>query len=133
MQSVFYATFIERALIPTSVVRNIFEILKLSEIYVFKVLDEDKYIVTFNIDKARLPKMSQFKNLFPNTIRINRKRKTNTLYTVNALNKLTQEHGGKECKNSRIDWNLYRDTCLLTNRANEMQMLKIELYDVIEY
>tara|TARA_R100000808_G_C2152189_1_gene161515 strand:+ start:3809 stop:4267 length:459 start_codon:yes stop_codon:yes gene_type:complete len=49
------------------------------------------------------------------TIRVHRKKQTNTLYTINALNKaVALEHDGKTGRHLKLSWENYKDTILLT-------------------
>jgi hypothetical protein len=49
------------------------------------------------------------------TISLHRKKATNTLYTINALNLLVAElNGGKQDKNFELPWQNYRNTILVT-------------------
>ena len=51
-----------------------------------------------------------------NTISIHRKKETNTLYTVNALNELIISiNNGILDKTMQIDWNMYENSFILTN------------------
>ena len=51
----------------------------------------------------------------PSTISLHRKKQTNTLYTINALNKLIAEkNGGKIDKSFMVDWEELRNTILVT-------------------
>lgn len=68
---------------------------------------EDCYI-TYNVYKKHYDKVLM------NTISVHRKNKTNTIYTINALNKLIQdENEGVLDKTYQIDWNLYADSLIL--------------------
>jgi len=50
------------------------------------------------------------------TIRVHRKKQTNTLYTINALNKaVALEHDGKTGKDLKLNWEAYQDNILLTS------------------
>ena len=50
------------------------------------------------------------------TISLHRKKHTNTLYTINALNDLIRElNGGKLDKSFSVDWENYRNSLLLTS------------------
>ncbi len=52
---------------------------------------------------------------FRNTISVHRKKDTNTLYTLNAMNKLiAEENNGVFDKTFQLDWNLYRNSIILT-------------------
>jgi len=46
----------------------------------------DELYITFNIDTTKRPEKS-----LPNTILVHRKKQSNTLYTINALNELIKE------------------------------------------
>ena len=60
--------------------------------------------ITYNVDveeNTHFPK-------FPNTIGLHRKKQTNTLYTLNAMNKLiTEENGGVFDNKFQLNWELY--------------------------
>jgi hypothetical protein len=54
----------------------------------------------------------------PSTISLHRKKNTNTLYTINALNEAIKSHNnGVLDKTFQLDWNIYRDCILLVNDA----------------
>ena len=60
----------------------------------------DELYITYNID-------TQYKPTTPlkDTILVHRKKQSNTLYTINALNELVkEENGGKLDKSFEIDW-----------------------------
>lgn len=74
--------------------------------------------VTFNIEAVAYSKT-------PNTISIHRKKETNTLYTVNALNTIIRgANNGLLDKSFAVDWTLYRNSLLLTT---EEALRKIQL------
>lgn len=66
---------------------------------------------TYNIDVDAQPT-----SIIPDsTISLHRKKSTNTLYTINALNLLIAElNDGKVDKNFKINWENYRNTILVT-------------------
>jgi hypothetical protein len=70
---------------------------------------KDTYI-TYNISAV-----SSF-DRYRSTINIHRKKETNTLYTLNAMNRLiTEENNGVFDKTHNLDWTLYKDCLILTN------------------
>jgi len=78
---------------------------------------QDLYI-TYNIEPRNYTKT-------PNTISIHRKKETNTLYSVNALNVVIRNaNNGMLDKSFMVDWSLYQNTLLLTN---EEQLRRINL------
>lgn len=51
---------------------------------------------------------------FPNTILIHRKKQTNTLYSLNALNTLIKEEHGTLDATFVIDWKLYENSLVIS-------------------
>ena len=65
---------------------------------------------TYNVNKESVDK------LLDDTISVHRKKETNTLYTINALNQLiTEINNGVLDKSFEIEWDRYRNTMLTTN------------------
>tara|TARA_R110000782_G_scaffold263544_2_gene356232 strand:+ start:415 stop:816 length:402 start_codon:yes stop_codon:yes gene_type:complete len=89
--------------------------------------DESKLIVTFKFiikDGKRI----NFKSLFPNAILIHKK--GNTIYTINALNKLIESLeegniGNIDYKSIIIDWDQHQNKLILTNNG-ELVIFDIE-------
>ena len=73
--------------------------------------DPEKKIITYN---AVVEKGKPFNpRLF--TMRMHRKKQTNTLYTINALNAaVAGQHDGKTGKDLKLDWTQYENSILLT-------------------
>jgi len=90
-------------------------------IFVFSDADNksDLYL-TYNIERGAFTKT-------PNTISIHRKKETNTLYTVNALNTIiVKANNGVLDKTFVINWEAYRNTLLLTS-DNDLRPISLEL------
>jgi len=51
---------------------------------------------------------------FPNTILIHRKKQTNTLYTLNAMNRLIEEENGSVDNTYIVEWQLYNNSLIIT-------------------
>lgn len=81
-------------------------------IYILENVDEDgELCCTYNVESD----VDVRGSTPPSTISLHRKKQTNTLYTINALNKLVAEqNGGKEDKNFQVDWNELRNMILVT-------------------
>ena len=61
------------------------------------------------------------------TISINRKKETNSLYSINALNSLIRSlNDGVLDKTYRIDWTHYQDMLLLSDSEYNCRAIKIE-------
>ena len=73
--------------------------------------DPEKKIITYNA--ITTPGKPFNPRLF--TMRMHRKKQTNTLYTINALNKaVAAQHDGQTGKHLKLDWNEYENSILLT-------------------
>jgi len=64
------------------------------------------------------------------TMRVHRKKQTNTLYTINALNKaVALQHDGHTGKHLKLDWEPYRNSIILTSgkelKTHSVQVSKI--------
>ena len=87
----------------------------------------DELFITYNIDTAFQPATP-----LENTILIHRKKESNTLYTINALNELVkEENGGKLDKSFEIDWEKFRNTIIVTNTEGTKK-LSTRIFEVIE-
>ena len=97
-----------------------------NKIFVLHVKSNDEYVCTYNIDQANL-------NTLPNnTILVHRKKESNTLYTINALNELIKRlNGGVVDTKFPITWEHYRNTILLTQR-DELKQLKTKIHKILE-
>jgi hypothetical protein len=97
----------------------------LEKIFLLEVDNEDKKILTFNLSQKSTTDID-YKNILPGVVRIHRKEKTDTLYTINAINAIQLvEYGSVNIKNE-IDWEKYRQ-CFLIERNNELVCLKTKL------
>lgn len=95
-------------------------------LFVFSDADvhSDSYI-TYNVETADTKRIS-------NTILIHRKKETNTMYTVNALNMVIREmNNGVLDKTFVINWSVYSNSLLLTNGEN-LRHIKLQLYKRID-
>ena len=81
---------------------------------------------TYNIKKLA------YYSQLPNTISLHRKKNTNTLYTINALNDLIRElNGGKLDKSYPIQWENYTNCLLLTNETG-LNKIPTKIYTIID-
>ena len=82
--------------------------------------------LTFNVEKNDL------NNRFKGTISIHRKKQTNTLYTLNAMNKLiADENNGVFDKSFQLNWNLYKNSIILTNEIG-VKIVSLKLFSISE-
>ena len=78
---------------------------------IFVLQDEnesDRVILTYNITKED---NLNFKSAIRDTIQVHRKKGTNTLYTLNALNEVVRLENNQLDHNYQVDWNQYQN-CL---------------------
>ena len=66
---------------------------------------------------------------FPNTILIHRKKLTNTLYTLNAMNKLIEEENGQADKSFVVNWKLYENSLIITGDVS-VRIIPLKIFDV---
>jgi len=97
-----------------------------NKIFVLHAKSNNEYICTYNVDFGNVA------NFLDNTILVHRKKESNTLYTINALNTLIQElNGGRMDPNYKVDWNDYRN-CILLTRGTELKRINTRLHKIIE-
>lgn len=82
--------------------------------------------LTFNVEK------NERNTRFKGTISIHRKKQTNTLYTLNAMNKLiADENNGVFDKNFQLNWELYKNSIILTNEIG-VKIVPLKLFSIQE-
>lgn len=90
--------------------------------------DLDELFITFNIDTTKRPEKS-----LPNTILVHRKKQSNTLYTINALNELIkEENNGILDKKFMIDWNKFKNSIIVTNTEGTKK-IPTRIFKIIEF
>lgn len=104
-----------------------FNLVPNSKVFALKIENEDKYALTYNISGLD-------NNFLPlNTMVMHRKKETNTLYTINALNYIVGlNNGGVRDKNFKVPWGEYRNSILTVNKG-EYCKLKTTLYNIYTY
>jgi hypothetical protein len=97
-----------------------------NKMFVLHVKSNNEYVVTYNVDQANVASIPE------NTILVHRKKDSNTLYTINALNELIKRlNNGVVDPRFRVNWQHYRNTILLTQQ-NELKELKTKIHTIIE-
>jgi len=100
--------------------------IKYNKMFILHIQSNDEYAVTYNVEQGNVS------NLPENTILVHRKKDSNTLYTINALNELIKSlNGGVVDTRFPIEWKHYRNTILLTQH-NELKQLRTKIYKIIE-
>ena len=97
-----------------------------NKIFVLYSKSQSEYICTYNVDFGNIG------TFLDNTILVHRKKESNTLYTINALNTLiTELNGGVLDTNYRINWPDYRN-CILLTKGPELKRVNTKLFKIIE-
>ena len=97
-----------------------------NKIFILEAKDSDELMCTYNID----PNNSNSK-IISNTILLHRKKESNTLYTINALNLLIKElNEGVIDPNYKIEWNDFKNTILLT-QGSDLRKLQTKINRII--
>tara|TARA_R110000765_G_scaffold31344_1_gene73273 strand:+ start:140 stop:610 length:471 start_codon:yes stop_codon:yes gene_type:complete len=97
-----------------------------NKMFVLYIKSNDEYVVTYNVDQGNVQEIPE------NTILVHRKKETNTLYTINALNELIKNlNGGVVDTKFPIDWQHYRN-CVLLTQHNELKQLNTKIHKIIE-
>ena len=113
----------------TNVLKEIPQQYKLIDNKIFIFANENnlrELYLTFNVEKI------ERNNRYKGTISIHRKKQTNTLYTLNAMNKLiVDENNGVFDKNFQLNWELYKNSIILTNEIG-VKIVPLKLFSIQE-
>ena len=97
-----------------------------NKLFVLEIVGKDEFVITYNVDQGNVHTIPD------NTILVHRKKESNTLYTINALNELIKKlNGGVVDTNYQVDWQHYRN-CILLTQHNELNQLNTKIYKIIE-
>ena len=96
-----------------------------NKIFILDIKDADELVFTYNIDQQNLG------SIIDNTILLHRKKQSNTLYSLNALNELIKSlNDGIMDDRFIVNWNDYKN-CILLTRNGVMTKLNTSLYKII--
>lgn len=127
MNNKLYCTFLQDEGVDEVVGRILEEHdILFNKIFVLVALDDDKTMLTYNIDGP------VYNLQLPNTILVHRKKQTNTLYTINALNEVIRYlNNGILDTTYQVDWTRFRNSLLLT-RPGGFKKVRTRLKTIIE-
>ena len=98
-----------------------------NKIFILESKDSEELICTYNIDPGNL----SMTTVLPNTILLHRKKESNTLYTINALNTLIKTlNNGYADPSYRVNWNDYQNTILLTT-GPDLRKLETTIHKIV--
>jgi hypothetical protein len=98
-------------------------------IYILENVDTpNTFCCTYNINNTG----SIVGSIPEGTISLHRKKSTNTLYTINALNLLIAElNNGTVDKNYKVNWEDYKNTILVT-AYNKLRKINTKLHKIVK-
>jgi hypothetical protein len=97
-----------------------------NKMFALQIKSNNEYVLTYNVDQGNITDIPD------NTILVHRKKDTNTLYTINALNELIKSlNGGVEDSRYPIEWNHYKN-CILLTQNYELKQLNTKIFRIIE-
>jgi len=97
-----------------------------NKLFVLEIVGKDEYVVTYNVEQANIGSIPE------NTILVHRKKESNTLYTINALNELIKKlNGGVVDTSYQVNWNHYNN-CILLTQHNELNQLNTKIHKIVE-
>jgi hypothetical protein len=90
--------------------------------------DSNQLVLTYNISKKIDASLTPVKS----TISVHRKKQTNTIYTINAINKLIEsKNGGVLDKSYRINWEDLQNMILVT-AYGKLKVVNTKLFKIID-
>ena len=128
MNNKLYCTFTTNENVKeiTERVKNSYVVL-FNKIFVLESLDGEKIMLTYNVDMNN----SSSESMVSNTILVHRKKQTNTLYTINALNELIKSlNNGVLDKTYAIEWENYRN-CILLIQTEGFNKINTKIKEII--
>jgi len=97
-----------------------------NKMFVLFVKSTGEYVITYNVEQANVS------NIPLNTILVHRKKETNTLYTINALNDLIKKlNGGVVDTSYKVNWQHYQN-CILLTQSGDLKQLNTKVYKIVE-
>ena len=97
-----------------------------NKIFVLYSKSQNEYICTYNVDFGNVGAF------LDNTILVHRKKESNTLYTINALNTLIKQlNEGVLDTTFKVNWNDYKN-CILLTKGPDLKRVNTKLYKIIE-
>jgi hypothetical protein len=97
-----------------------------NKMFILHVKSNNEYVVTYNVDQGNINDIPE------QTILVHRKKESNTLYTINALNELIKRlNGGVVDTKYPVNWQHYKN-CILLTQHNEIKQLNTKIFKIVE-
>ena len=130
MKTQLLCTFTDKEVLQ-DVLQQIRENYKIVYKYIYILQNKtslDELYITYNIDVEFRPNKQ-----LPNTILVHRKKQSNTLYTINALNQLIKEENGGVLDTSfSLDWDKFRN-CIILTGLQGIRKVPTRIFEKIEF
>lgn len=127
MNNRLFATFTQQDLIEGLIneLSSTYSIMY-KKMFVLFIKSTNEYVITYNVEQGNI-------NTIPeNTILVHRKKESNTLYTINALNDLIKKlNNGEIDPTYKIEWHNYRN-CVLLTQQGEVKQLNTKIYKIVD-
>lgn len=99
-----------------------------NKIFVLYIKSTNEYVCTYNVDSVNITNA-----LLDNTILLHRKKESNTLYTINALNDLIKSlNAGVLDTSYIINWDEYKN-CILLTHSGDLRKLDTKIFKIISF
>lgn len=116
MKNILLCTFVRGYMIDSTIddlVEQYYDMFDNKKIFLFATNEKKSYILSYNLIADHEIEF------YSNTVLVHRKKETNTMYTINAINELIKNlNNGILDKTYKIDWNLYTNCILVSNGGN---------------
>ena len=127
MNNRLFATFTQQDLIEGLIneLSSTYSIMY-KKMFVLFIKSTNEYVITYNVEQGNI-------NTIPeNTILVHRKKESNTLYTINALNDLIKKlNNGEVDPTYKIEWQNYKN-CVLLTQQGEVKQLNTKIYKIVD-
>jgi hypothetical protein len=127
MNNRLFATFTQQDLIEGLIneLSSTYSIMY-KKMFVLFIKSTNEYVITYNVEQGNI-------NTIPeNTILVHRKKESNTLYTINALNDLIRKlNNGEIDPTYKIEWQNYKN-CVLLTQQGEVKQLNTKIYKIVD-
>jgi hypothetical protein len=98
-----------------------------NKVFILEIKDSTEYACTYNIEQENVSQIIE------GTILVHRKKDSNTLYTLNALNELIRKlNGGIVDPTFPINWKHYRN-CILLTKEGQFKQLSTKIEKIVEF
>jgi hypothetical protein len=127
MNNRLYATFTQQNSLDELIIHlSTTYTIMYKKMFVLFVKSTNEYVITYNIEQGNVD------NIPSNTILVHRKKESNTLYTINALNDLIKKlNNGVVDPSYRIDWQHYKN-CVLLTQHGDVKQLNTKIYKIVD-